>query len=83
MWSGIGQFGFSANGARGARGARPERPSKILGQQKTCPDWAGHVESFGTQDLRVAFLLTDEGFQKALCSQVGLPSSSEANVLSL
>ena len=36
-------------------------------------------KSVAPQALGVAFLLTHEGFQESLCSQVGVPSSSEGD----
>ena len=71
------------NGPGEHEGRGERAPLECLGPKKTCPDRAGHGQLTQSKALGVAFLLTDESFQKALCSQVGVPSSSEDNVLPL
>jgi hypothetical protein len=71
--SGLGQ---------GARGARPERPSKILGNKNARPE-PGTLRICMNLVLGIALLLSDEGFQKTLRLQIGVPDVSKGGVFAL
>ena len=52
--------------------------------KRKCPDSAGHVENLAvTVALGIALLLSDEGFQKTLSLEVGVPNVSKGSVFAL
>lgn len=57
-------------------------PRKFWGRKRKCLDYAGQrIYLASLFVLGIAFLLSDEGFQKTLCLEVGVPNMSKGRML--